>query len=366
LYNLICTACYFEKNYISIFKVMKLNRTQIGQKIIPIVSIFAFCLTGEINPVSANSLKTIVAQVSDSLSTTGNTDSTLTNSQEKIRIAVLDFDYSALSNAHFLNYFSGGASGVSDMIVNQLVDTNKYRVIERSRIDAILAEQNLGASGRVDASTAAEIGRILGVEMVIIGSITQFDLQKTGSNFGLFGVSVGNESTGAFVTINARIVNTTTGEILMAAEGKGESNQSDDQVRVFTIGGGTTTSNEGKLLTVATQEAVEKIVAQMDENEAKLSAVPKVLPKIDAIVADVAGDTIVLNKGTTDGYRTGLKLSIERVSKEIKDPETGTVIRRLTSPVGLIELYDVDQSSSLGKIISGTGFKVGDLASPTQ
>ncbi|WP_324283016.1 CsgG/HfaB family protein [Cyanobacterium aponinum UTEX 3221] len=311
----------------------------------------AFAIETNINFVKANPSPSIVAQ---------------TTNDEKIRVAVLDFDYSAVSNPTWLSYFNGGAKGVSDMIVNQLVETGKYRVIERSRLDAILAEQNLGASGRVDASTAAEIGRLLGVEMVVIGSVTQFDIEKRGSNFGLFGVSVGNESSEAYVTLNSRIVNTNTGEILMTAEGKGVANQSDDNVRVFTIGGGTSTSNETKLLTVATQEAVKGIVSKMSENEAKLAAVPKVLPNIDAVVADVSGGTVVLNKGSQDGYRTGMKVSIERVGKEIKDPETGKVIRRLTTAIGVVELYDVDTSSSLGKIISGNGFKVGDVATPKE
>jgi curli biogenesis system outer membrane secretion channel CsgG len=98
--------------------------------------------------------------------------------QEKLRVAVLDFDYSGLSNPQWLTFVNGGASGVSDMLVTQLVESGRYTVIERSRIDAVLKEQNFGASGRVDASTAAQIGQILGVDVVIIGSITQFDLQK--------------------------------------------------------------------------------------------------------------------------------------------------------------------------------------------
>lgn len=61
-----------------------------------------------------------------------------------------------------------------------------------------------------------------------------------------------------------------------------------------------------------------------------------------------------------------MKVSIERVGKEIKDPETGKVIRRLTTAIGVVELYDVDTSSSLGKIISGNGFKVGDVATPKE
>ena len=51
---------------------------------------------------------------------------------------------------------------------------------------------------------------------------------------------------------------------------------------------------------------------------------------------------------------------IERITKEIKDPSTGQVIRRMSSPVGVIRLTDVDEISAVGAVVSGTGFKVGD------
>lgn len=322
---------------------------------------FSFILVGMLTtltvginllPVKANNPIFSVAQV---------------NNNEKVRVAVLDFDYSALSNPQWLlSIFGGSAKGVSDIFVNRLVDSQKYRVIERSRLDAVLAEQNLGATGRIDPSTAAQIGRLLGVEVVLIGSVTQFDIQKQGSSFGLFGVNVGGQTTEALVGLNVRAINTTTGEIIMGAEGSGVGTQKDDQIYVFGMGGGTTTSNEGKLLSVATQKAVDAILAKIDENDDKLAAVPKVLPTVNAIVADITGGVIVLNKGSSDGYQVGMKVSIERVGKEIKDPQTGNVIRRLTSPIGVVEIYDVDQSSSIGKIVSGKGFKVGDIASPVQ
>jgi hypothetical protein len=57
-------------------------------------------------------------------------------------------------------------------------------------------------------------------------------------------------------------------------------------------------------------------------------------------------------------------LSIERVTQEVKDPETGEVIRKLTTKVGEIKLTDVDGQSSLGELISGALPQVGDLAKP--
>jgi curli biogenesis system outer membrane secretion channel CsgG len=285
---------------------------------------------------------------------------------QKIRIAVLDFDYGSVSNPSWLSFLPGGARGVSDILVNRLVQSGSYTVIERSQLEAILQEQDLGASGRVDASTAAEIGRILGVQAVIIGSITQFDLERKSSGGGALGIGVSNEETEAYVKLSARVVNTTSAEIMMVAEGNGQADQSDGSVSVFGIGGGSSTDNEGKLFTQATEQAIDQVVGALGENSAKMTSLPNAIPSITALVADVTGNTIVLNKGTSAGYQQGMRVAIERVTKEVKDPATGQVIRRLTQPVGVVELTEVDSQSSVGKVVSGTQFKVGDVAKPTQ
>ncbi|MEL7407354.1 MAG: CsgG/HfaB family protein [Cyanobacteria bacterium J06558_2] len=286
---------------------------------------------------------------------------------KKVRVAVLDFDFSAVSNPSFLSYFNGGASGVSDLLVNELVKNGNYTVIERSKIDAILQEQNLGASGRVDNSTAAEIGRLLGVETVIVGSVTQMDLEYKNQGGGAFGIGGSSTKAKAYVHLSARMINTTTGEILAVADGKGKAKQGGGSVSVFGVGGGSTTTNDGKLLTEATQQAIAKVVDSISSNSATLAvASENIQPAIDALVADVAGDLLILNKGLGDGYRQGMRVSIERVSKEIKDPETGEVIRRLSESVGMIELTDVDAKSSVGTVISGADFRVGDTATVVE
>ncbi len=60
------------------------------------------------------------------------------------------------------------------------------------------------------------------------------------------------------------------------------------------------------------------------------------------------------------GAKVGDQLSVERVTKEIKDPLTGQVIRRPTTPVGVVRVMDVDDISSIATPVSGRDFKVGD------
>lgn len=289
----------------------------------------------------------------------------IAQNNQKIRVAVLDFDYSSVSDPRWISVVGGGGSrGVSDILVNKLVESGQYSVIERSRLDAVLKEQNLGASGRVDASTAAEIGRILGVDIVIVGSITQFDLEQRQENIAvpIFGQS--KKDTNAYVKLNARMINTTTAEIVGTAEGNGTANQADRSTTIFGFGGGSATNNESKLLSTATEKAVLQVVETFNSKAESVATSPRAIS--NAVIADVVGNQVILNKGSRDGFQVGMRVSIERITKQVKDPATGRVIRQLTQPVGMIELTEVDGQSSVGRVVSGAKFQVGDLAKPNR
>ena len=81
---------------------------------------------------------------------------------------------------------------------------------------------------------------------------------------------------------------------------------------------------------------------------------------VEGLVAAVDGGQIVLNVGGKAGLKVGDQLNVERVTREIKDPSTGAVIRKMSSTVGVIKLTDVDDVSAVGTPVSGSGFKVGD------
>ncbi len=288
----------------------------------------------------------------------------------KRRIAVLDFEFAStgLTGGQFGLFGNGGPSkGVSDLITNGLVKDGTYIVIERSRIDQILREQNLGASGRIEATTAAQIGRALGADVLLIGTVTRFNLDSSTSGTVIFGIGSTTKTNTAEVKLTARMVATTTGEIIAASEGEGKEEQSDSNVVVGTsTTSGSSTNNADKLLSSAAEKAVTQVVAKLAEAADKLSALPPVLPNINALVADVTGNLVTLNKGGKDGFKPGMIVSIERIVKQVKDPSTGKVIRSISNPVGRVQLTEVDGGSAIGKVLNGRGFKVGDLAKPTE
>jgi hypothetical protein len=88
---------------------------------------------------------------------------------------------------------------------------------------------------------------------------------------------------------------------------------------------------------------------------------------VDGLVAAVDGGQVVLNVGRKAGVNVGDQLDVVRVTREIKDPATGAVIRRLTTTVGVVQATDVDDSSAVCNVVSGSGFKTGDaVKSVTQ
>src|ERR1035437_4084201 len=154
--------------------------------------------------------------------------------QGKKRIAVMDFDYATVQSsvsAVFGTKVDVG-KGITDLVVTNLVKSGVYSVIERKALDKILAEQNFSNSDRADANTAAKLARILGVDAIVTGSITQFGRDDKATNigggglgrytggFGIGGIS--KKESKAVVGITARIVNTETAEILAVAEGRSE------------------------------------------------------------------------------------------------------------------------------------------------
>jgi TolB-like protein len=75
------------------------------------------------------------------------------------------------NNGSVLNHadYDALGKGIADVLITELAGNKALRVIERDRVQQILDEQNLGASGRIDKETAAKVGKIIGVHHMIFG-----------------------------------------------------------------------------------------------------------------------------------------------------------------------------------------------------
>jgi hypothetical protein len=86
----------------------------------------------------------------------------------------------------------------------------------------------------------------------------------------------------------------------------------------------------------------------------------------ETIIADITGGQITINQGSEGGMKQGMQVNVERSGRQIIDLNTGKVIRVVTSNIGKLEVTEVGQDYSITKIISGTGFKSGDLVKSTN
>jgi curli biogenesis system outer membrane secretion channel CsgG len=264
--------------------------------------------------------------------------------------------------------------GISDLLVKDLVKDGTYAVIERKMLDAILNEQNFSNSDRANPTSAAKIGKVLGVDAIIVGSITQFgnDTKNTnvggsGGNWGGFGLGgFGHKNTKAIVAVDARMIDVDTAEILGVAEGKGQSERSSTSM----LGGGGgwhgwgagnvdfgSSDFQNTILGEAVRAATDQMSREVIANQGKLVTRTVV---VNGLIAAVESGQIILNVGSRAGVKIGDQLAVERLTKEIKDPATGQVLRRLTAPVGTVRITEVDEASSIAAVVSGADFQIGD------
>lgn len=122
------------------------------------------------------------------------------SAQGKPTVAVMYFTNGAVGNTA---EYAPLSKGLAEMLITELSGNTNIRVVERDRLQALLEEQNLGASNRVEAGTAAKLGKTLGAMHMLMGS---FVIDAKGS-----------------MRMDVRAVNTETSELVYATSVTGKS-----------------------------------------------------------------------------------------------------------------------------------------------
>ena len=229
------------------------------------------------------------------------------SSEEVYRVGVMRF----LNKAPGMSY--GQAEIITDIFTRMISNSRKIAVIERERLETIGREHRLSMSGLVDSNMAVQVGRLAGCQYMILGSVTQFESKHSSTGFG----NLFHETTyTAEVTIDMRIINVTTGEVVLSMAETGTANDKSTSVSFQGI-----TTNEGTGISAIESKAVE-------------DAVTKLGVRVRETVADeymqvlaAGGRDVTLSVGATSGGRKGALYRVYSEGDSVLDMD-GNVIGR--------------------------------------
>jgi curli biogenesis system outer membrane secretion channel CsgG len=127
--------------------------------------------------------------------------------------AMAVFDFTNSTQAAW--WYTGVGSDLADMLTNELASTEKFKMIERKQLGAILGEQDLAASGAVKKGTGAKVGKMTGAQYLVTGQVSAYEENVSGKGGGIavHGIGVGGHKEEAYIAIDLRVVDTTSGEV---------------------------------------------------------------------------------------------------------------------------------------------------------
>jgi len=281
----------------------------------------------------------------------------------KKRIAVFEFEDKTDGS---IGWWRGGQTvgqGMADMLVTSLVKSGRYIVIEREKIARVMQEQSLGASGAVNEESATSLGELLGVELAVFGAVTEFSVkeEKRGGRAPVFGprgprsIGLSISKAEARVTVDVRLVNTATGQILAAESVSGI----EDKKGVSVSGRHARFRNEAEfdesMIGKASRKALDAIVVKVGEQMGSVRWSGRIV-KSD-------GASVIINAGSAIGVSVGDTLVVYSRGEDLIDPETGMSLGSEETEVGSIIVTGDMASGKASKcqVIKGSGGQRGDV-----
>jgi len=229
----------------------------------------------------------------------------------------------------------------SDILAARLTDSGKFLMFERQDLDKIKAEQDL----------ANITPSFVGADYLIIGSVSEFG-RSTVSEVGIFSRNLKQK---ASATVNVRLVDVTTGEIIFSQEGSGEALS--EANRVFGVG--ERAGYDSKLDDEALSAAISKLVSNLIEN---LLDQPWI-----AYILDVQQDQIIVSGGKSQGLKRGDILKIMKRGRMVINQQTGFEIELPREEVAKLQVLSFagngNNEVSICVLTSGsiTGMKTDQL-----
>jgi curli biogenesis system outer membrane secretion channel CsgG len=258
-------------------------------------------------------------------------------------VAVTDFE----NETGFSGQWKLG-SGIPDMLVSELLATDRVIVVDRQKLGVVIGEIMHQGKDLFRKEGSVERGRLKHAQYLIRGVITDFTQTRSASGwFRTHSVGIGGRGAKAIVMIHLTVTDVETGEIICSIPADGSARASSQWAKFDysnTAFGGDMffKSPIGR----ATQQALRKAVYEI------IQEIPFSLWK--PRIAEAIPDIVVINGGENTGVNIGDIFDVHAKSQTVTDPETGNVIDLIPGKIiGKIRITTVHSTSAEGIILSG-------------
>jgi curli biogenesis system outer membrane secretion channel CsgG len=248
--------------------------------------------------------------------------------------------------------------GMADQLTDALMQSGQFTVMERQTLKDVVSEQDLANSGRVQKSQSAETGKLVSAQVLVKGTVTEFEEKSAGSanGVGFGGFKIANNRSEAHVGVIIRLIDTTTGEVLASQRCEGKAAAGGVGLGANVAGVQFGTSGFSKTpLGKAMQMTIDNAVAVITD---KLKGVP-----FQARVIKVNGDDeLLISDGAKTGIAEGDTFTVYSVGENLVDPATGEQLGAELEKKGSVKVTKVEEKYAKAKSdASLKGIKAGDI-----
>lgn len=217
---------------------------------------------------------------------------------------------------------------ISQALVNQITQTRKFTVLDRSNGAQIAQERDLILSEHARVDERIKLGQLLGVDYLLVGTLNHAQLTDTKQRSTLTGELMGGES--VELIIDYRVIAIATRQVKWA-----------ETIKMLVPQGSTESS-----LPMALQNAVEKVTGEITNQLLAAIYPTRILKITDA-------EEVILNQGG-NSLSLGLRMDVMKLGEAVIDPYTKESLGASETKIAEVQVTRITPKMSYAKLVSGS------------
>ena len=244
------------------------------------------------------------------------------------------------------------------MLESALFATNRFVIVERTNLEAVIQEQDLQKSKRAaKADDVAQTGKLRSARYLAACTVTEASSNTSGDSGGIaiHGIRLGGGSSKSAIVLVVKLVDTTSGEVVASERIRGEAGSSGVSIGVSQHGWSAGVSSFAKTpMGQAAQDCINKAVIFIAEKMESTA--------VEGVIVNVSEQGIIINLGQNYGIDAGQLFTVRRQGETLTDPTTGEILGKSEGAVVCtIEVTSPREKLSFCKLKDGEMPARGDM-----